>query len=108
MPYTNSEYPAILGADAVDESFSLVGFRKPSIYRPEPDKKLCVYVGWLFASALIDSIRGTAEIEYPYEEFIAVRELSDNIKNQKPTIHVIAAITTLGLFEVSDRSSLHA
>jgi hypothetical protein len=88
----------------VDEGFVLVGFRKPSLYLPEPDKKLCVLVGWLFASALTDAIRGTADIVYPYEEFITVRELSDEIAKRKPTVHVITAIMVLGLFEVSNHN----
>jgi hypothetical protein len=92
------------GADVVDEAFILVGFRKPSLYLPEPDKKLCVLVGWLFASALTDAIRGTTDIVYPYEELMTVRELGDQMAKRKPTIHVVTAIMVLGLFEVGDHA----
>jgi hypothetical protein len=91
----------LLGGDVVDEGFLLVGFRKPSLYLPEPDKKLCVLVGWLFASALTDAIRGTADIVYPYEELMTVQELGDQIAKRQPTVHVVTAIMILGLFEVS-------
>jgi hypothetical protein len=63
-----------------------------------------VYVGWLFASALTDAIRGNANIAYPYEELMAVREMSEEIAKRKPTIHVVTAIMVLGLFEVGDHA----
>jgi hypothetical protein len=89
------------GADAIDEAFLLVGFRKQSLYKPEPDKKLCVYIGWLFASALTDAIRGGTRIVYPYEELIVVRELQVSLASQKSSAHVITPIMFLSLFEVS-------
>jgi hypothetical protein len=84
----------------IDEGFVLVGFRKQSLYLPEPDKGLCVLVGWLFASALTDAIRGTNDLVYPYEEFMAVREMGNEIAKRKPTVDVVTAIMVLGLFEV--------
>jgi hypothetical protein len=95
-----------LGADLIDEGFLLVGFRKPSLYRPHPDKKLCVHIGWLVATALTDAIRGTAKMVYPYEEFVAIRELGDRVANQMPNYQIANPILMLGLFEVRCDGSL--
>jgi hypothetical protein len=91
------------GNDLIDECFLLVGSRKPNYYRPERNKRLCVYVGWLLAAALVDAARGTNSIVYPYHELCAVRELGVKLNSQSinSSSDAVIAIMVLAYFEVS-------
>jgi hypothetical protein len=60
-----------------------------------------MHVGWLLASALVDGVRGTKAIAYPYHEVHAVRELGKQLSGQAVCGDTIVAIMALAYFEVS-------
>jgi len=89
----------------------LVGFRRPSYFRPDMSKAACIYIGWLLTAGILDSVRGGGcggveggeVVAYPYVEYLAVRELQRFVDGAgvKELHEVVYPVVILGMFEVS-------
>lgn len=86
----------------LDEAFVLVGFRQPSYFRPDMSKAACISIGWLMTAGVLDAVRGSKKIVYPYYEYQAVRELQNFIDQaeMKELHEVVYPVIVLGMFEV--------
>jgi hypothetical protein len=86
----------------LDETFVLVGFRQPSYFRPDMSKAACIYIGWLLTAGVLDAVRGSKEVAYPYYEYQAVKELQKFIDQaeMKELHEVVYPVIVLGMFEV--------
>jgi hypothetical protein len=87
----------------LDEGFVLVGFQQPSYFRPDLSKAACIYIGWLLTAGVLDAVRGTQDIAYPYYEYQAVKELQRYIDgaSARELHEVVYPVLILGMFEVS-------
>ncbi|KAJ9133279.1 hypothetical protein NKR23_g10862 [Pleurostoma richardsiae] len=85
----------------VDDGFSLVGYRKPKFYRPDPTYGLCIFVGWLVATVTLDASKGQARMEYPFYEMKSVRKLGKLLGdiNKHPICVTVVPIMIMVLFE---------
>ncbi|KAK0710610.1 hypothetical protein B0H67DRAFT_601597 [Lasiosphaeris hirsuta] len=86
----------------LDEAFILVGFRQPSYFRPDLSKAACIYIGWLLTAGVLDAVRGTETIVYPYYEYQAVKELQRFIDgaDERELHDVVYPVVILGMFEM--------
>ncbi|KAK3294387.1 uncharacterized protein B0H64DRAFT_343731 [Chaetomium fimeti] len=86
----------------LDEAFVLVGFQQPSYFRPDLSKAACIYIGWLLTAGVLDAVRGTQDITYPYYEYQAVRELQKFVDDAdaKQLHEVVYPVVILGMFEM--------
>ena len=88
----------------LDEAFVLVGFRRPSYFRPDMSKAACIYIGWLLTAGMLDARRGGREDKgYPWYEYQAVRELQRFVDGagERELHEVVYPVIILGMFEVS-------
>ncbi|KAK4233354.1 hypothetical protein C8A03DRAFT_19560, partial [Achaetomium macrosporum] len=106
---TFQEYLSRCGAYSsyLDEAFLLVGFRRPSYFRPDLSKAACIYIGWLLTAGVLDAFRGRrgddgGEIAYPYYEYLAVRELQRfiDVADARALHEVVYPVVILGTFEM--------
>ncbi|KEZ44060.1 hypothetical protein SAPIO_CDS3803 [Scedosporium apiospermum] len=86
----------------LDEAFILVGFQQPSYFRPDMSKSACIYIGWLLTAGVLDAVRASKEISYPYYEYQAVRELQKFIDGAgtRDLHELVYPVIILGMFEM--------
>jgi len=102
----------------LDDAFQLVpGFRQPSYFRPDLSKAACIYIGWLLTAGVLDATcgKGREGVSYPWEEWMAVRELKGFVeggkgeeggkggvveRRQMEVYEVVYPVVILGIFEV--------
>jgi len=93
----------------LDEAFILVGFQQPSYFRPDMSKSACIYIGWLLTAGVLDAVRASKEISYPYYEYQAVRELQKFIDGAgtRHLHELVYPVIILGMFEVHLSTCFH-